>query len=257
MSPGERWLVRLEPRPNPSLRLVTFPPAGAGAAICFPWSRQVPEDIEVWAARLPGRESRIAEPLEQQMDVVVSQLAAATLRLLDRPFVLLGHSLGALLAYLVALNLKRASDVNPALLIVSGREAPNRPDDFTAIAEAPDRDFIAAIQALGGLPDHALEPELLQLWLPALRADFRLCASFAAMQTEPLACPVVAWRGERDPTTTPEGVREWRAATTSWFQYRAADGDHFFPFDARTGFLETAIADIRTAQLTAAGPGLR
>ncbi len=49
--------------------------------------------MEVCAIRLPGRESRLAEPAFEQMEPLVDALTDAVLPRLDLPFVIFGHSM--------------------------------------------------------------------------------------------------------------------------------------------------------------------
>jgi len=67
------WLVRLRAQPNATARLVCVPYAGGGASAYQAWSGDLP-DVEVWAAELPGRERRFAEPAATSIDEVVEPL---------------------------------------------------------------------------------------------------------------------------------------------------------------------------------------
>ncbi|NEQ98651.1 MAG: putative thioesterase, partial [Cyanothece sp. SIO2G6] len=62
-NPG-KWLVSLgQHQPQPKLSLFCFSPAGAGATFFRQWPALLPHGINLWAIRLPGRETRLREPL--------------------------------------------------------------------------------------------------------------------------------------------------------------------------------------------------
>ena len=61
-------------------------------------------EVAFTAVTLPGRESRRDEPRHVDAETCVRALADELDELLRRPHVLLGHSMGAILAYLVWLN---------------------------------------------------------------------------------------------------------------------------------------------------------
>jgi len=57
------WIIYPKPNPQASLRLFCFPYAGAGASIFRTWHSFMTPEIEVCSLQLPGRETRIKEPL--------------------------------------------------------------------------------------------------------------------------------------------------------------------------------------------------
>ena len=89
--------------------LVCFPFAGAGAAFFGPWATRLAAHCDVVPVRLPGREQRYFEvPLTSVPDAVDDALRSLRPRLEGRhDVVLFGHSLGAVLAYELAVRLQR------------------------------------------------------------------------------------------------------------------------------------------------------
>ena len=63
----------------------------------------------------------------------------------------------------------------------------------------PEKDFIESIKELGGTPEAILQNnELMQLFLPILRADFELCEVYQHKTEAPLAIPITAFGGLED-----------------------------------------------------------
>ena len=87
------------------VELVCFHHAGGGAASFHPLRRALTNmgaEVALTAVTLPGRESRRDEPRHVDAETCVRALADELDELLRRPHVLLGHSMGAILAYLLA-----------------------------------------------------------------------------------------------------------------------------------------------------------
>ncbi|WP_203996298.1 thioesterase II family protein [Micromonospora lutea] len=204
--------------------LVCLPHAGAGGSIYHRWRPQLPARIGLYAVTLPGREDRFGEPLLPTMKSVVDQLVPQLLASVPRPVVLFGHSLGGMMAHAVA---RRLEDVGVAVahLMVSGC----RPVSARRMAHLRDPEFIAALDDLGGIPQELIQaPELLRIFLPALRADVRLAEEARLDPDRPVRCPVTALGGTADPQVPWDDLLRWRGYTTGEFRAVSFDGDHFF-----------------------------
>jgi len=163
------------------LRLFCFPYAGAGASAYRLWPIALPEYVEVCPIQLPGRETRLKEPPYTRLDVAVESLTGEVGPLLDRPFVLFGHSMGALLAFEFARQARRQFGLVPHWLFASGRIAPQLALRDQALSGLPDAQFINVLRyRYNGIPELVLEnPDLLAYFLPVLRADITMLESYA------------------------------------------------------------------------------
>lgn len=226
------WLHIAAPRPRASLRLFCFPYSGGGAAIYHTWGELLPPEIELCAVRLPGREGRYAEPPLRRLDALLPLLLDGLLPSMERRFAFFGHSLGALIAFELTRSLRRAQRELPAHLFVSGRRAPDaaerRPGE-APLHTLPDAELIGELRQLEGTPDEVLAtPELLELVLPTIRADFELGETYAYRAEPPLGCPITAMGGDADVDVTPEDLARWRAHTAGPFVKAVLPGGHFF-----------------------------
>jgi medium-chain acyl-[acyl-carrier-protein] hydrolase len=224
-----RWLVRWRPVEAPQMRLFCLPHAGGGAAAYRAWAHCLAPQVEVVAIRLPGRESRMAEPPLRRVADVVGGLLGEVVPLLDRPHAWFGHSLGALTAFETCRALFRARLPAPARLIVSGRMAPHLPPLESPVHNAPLHDFLARLRELNGTPPEILaDPVMLTGLLPMLRADFAAVETYACEPAPPLACPVSVFGGTDDRFVSAAGIDAWRQHTTAECTVRMLGGDHFF-----------------------------
>jgi medium-chain acyl-[acyl-carrier-protein] hydrolase len=239
------WTV-VKPRPHALVRLFCCPYAGGNAAIYRPWAIDLPDSIEVRALQPPGHAGRIAETLFTDLLAFVAAAGPQTVGLLDRPFALFGHSLGAIVAFELARWLRRHQRVRPEHLFVSGRRAPQFPETDEPNYSKNDADLIASLHEMNGTPPEVLEnAELLGLMLPMLRADFEMIETYAYVADQPLGCPITVFSGATDPETQPEWVDAWRIHTTSRFAAHTLPGDHFFINTHRPDLLELLRTELK------------
>jgi len=228
----QRWIV-VRKRPSaPSFRLFCYPFAGGGASVYRRWHEHLPAEVEVVALQPPGRESRFAEPLVDRLPRVISELADAVAGKLDLPFALFGHSLGGLVAFELARELRRRSLAAPRLLIVSGRRAPHLPLSHEPIHSLPHDEFIAKLREFEGTPEAVLQhDELLELVLPILRADFAVSETYVYVDEPPLGMPLVSVGGADDADIPVDDVHAWRVTTSAHHESRIFPGGHFYFMD--------------------------
>jgi medium-chain acyl-[acyl-carrier-protein] hydrolase len=219
------------PRPNPAarLRLFCFPYAGAGASIFYPWTRELPAEVEVCPVQLPGREGRMAEKPFDRMDPLVETLAEVLAPHMDRPFAFFGHSNGAIMSFELARLLRREGRRMPEHVFLSGRPASHVPSRHPQIHHLPQAEFEQELRRLQGTPEEILQNrEIMELITPLLRADFALAETYAYRPEAPLDVPVSAYGGARDADVPEEDVAAWKEHAAGPFHLRIFPGDHFF-----------------------------
>ncbi len=239
------WVVCPKPIAQARLRLFCFPYAGGGATVFREWANYFPPSIEVCAIQLPGRESRWREPLFTHWEPLVQALAQALRPYFDRPFAFFGHSLGALIGFELARALARQNNLAPLHLFVAGHAAPQVPNTEPAIHQMPGPEFIQKLESLSGTPAEVLQnAELMELFLPVLRADFAINETYSYTPGQPLECPISAFGGLQDKIFIPADLEGWRDQTRQVFTLRLLPGDHFFLHSARPLLLRAVIQDL-------------
>ena len=213
-----------------AVRLFCLPHAGSGAAAFYRWRRMIDPAIAICPVLLPGREARISEPCLRSTAAAVGALMEASADLTDRPYAIFGHSMGALLAWCWAVALEQAGRPAPRCLIVSGRVAPQVAGAQPALHLLDEEEFTAGLEAQYGGQTSALlsDPELRALFLPMLRADLALVASYRHQPSPRLTCPILAVAGVDDPSVSEAGLQAWGELTSSTFELERLPGDHFY-----------------------------
>ena len=246
-APKNPWIAFARRVAAPRLRLFCFPYAGGSAGVYRTWGERLPAEIELLPVELPGRASRFREPLLRSMPAVVAAVAAGIAPLFDRPFVFFGHSMGASIAFELARLLRDRGEPQPLHLFLSGRRAPQVPDDDEPMHALPDAEFMERLRKLNGTPEEALQhPELMQMMQPLLRADFEVIETYEPGALSPLTCPITVLGGIGDVDVSREALEGWREHTSGPFLVRMFPGDHFYLNHERGKLLEALARDLAT-----------
>ncbi|MET8044705.1 alpha/beta fold hydrolase [Micromonospora sp. NPDC005215] len=228
VDPG-RWLRRFHPAPKAATeRLLLFPHAGGAASFYLPYSATLSGRFDVLAVQYPGRQERRSEAQVSEIGALAEQIAEALAGPDDRPLTFFGHSMGAIVAYEVALRLEHAGRPAPAHLFASGRRAPSRYRE-ERIHQRDAAGVLAEVVELGGTDPAVLrDPELVAMVMPALRADYTAIESYRHRPGQRVTCPITAIFGDADPRTSEEEAQAWAEHTSGPFALHKLPGDHFY-----------------------------
>ena len=225
--PRSPWPTPLNTVASPRALVVCLPFGGGSASAYRPWAARFPANVQLCAVDLPGHAARFAEPLLTHAEQIVAELLG--LPDLPVPFVLFGHSVGALLAYEWASRLQQAGRPAPTHLVVSGRAAPQTMRSPAPIHGLDNADFLSEVHRYQGLPDEVLaHQELIDLFLPILRADFTITETYSHAPRPALRTPLLILGGEQDPMVAPAELSHWRALTTAPSRIETFPGGHFY-----------------------------
>jgi medium-chain acyl-[acyl-carrier-protein] hydrolase len=223
------WLQSFSPNTKAGVRLFCFPYAGGNAAVYRGWSRKLPAGVELLAVQLPGRAGRMHEPPVSELPRLVDTMAPSLAPHCEGAFAFFGHSMGAMIAFELARRLRREGRALPLHVFVSGRSAPQLNRSHKLIHNLPEPELIEELKHLNGTPREVLEhPELMELMLPILRADFSVCDTYEYREEPPLDCPITAFGGLQDSGVPRANLEAWREQTSAAFMLRMLPGDHFF-----------------------------
>ena len=247
--PGETpWFVRFSRGDATRVRLFCFSYAGSGASIFRGWGDALPAEVDVVAAQLPGRETRVAEEPVRRMPALLDALQDAIAEHLDVPFAFFGHSMGALVAFELTRRLRAAGGPLPEHLFLGAFRAPQLPNPNIRIYHLPD-EVLKTVLLKEGTPQQVLEnEELMRALLPTLRADFELCDTYEYRAEPPLELPVTVLGGHQDVRVGRSDLEPWSAQAGGPFRIAMVPGSHFFLHSAQ----DLVVSEIRRDLVSAA-----
>eukprot|EP00850_Spirogloea_muscicola_P013513 SM000092S24481 [mRNA] locus=s92:246120:249287:+ [translate_table: standard] len=265
---GGRWISRPPGWPQSGgarhdapVRLFCFPPAATGAWVYHRWAAELAPDVEVMPVELPGRGARLGEPQPASLRLLVAACLAGLLPLLlDKPFALFGHSMGAWIAYEFAHEIQRLhrsetagssrgpsspvaesglaapamavdSCPMPVKLYASCNRSPHLADvahdvDPTSFADLTSAEFWRCFFRRYGSVSTLQTEAAREHALPLLKADFRLLEMYEPTLA-PLAIPVDALAADADTRYTRNQISAWKHSTCAGFSEHWFQGGHW------------------------------
>ncbi|WP_164931613.1 thioesterase II family protein [Longirhabdus pacifica] len=225
----EEWFFHYDNQGESSVRLFCFHYAGGSSNTYRSWNRgELSPSVELISMELPGRGRRFNEPLLSTMEEVTSSALKAILPYRDKPMVFFGHSMGALMAFELARALEK-ENIKLAHLITSCFYAPQLPRKDKQITALPDEQFLREVQKLNGVPDLLMEnKELMDLYTPIMKSDFKIIENYTYTDGEKLHCPITAITGKKDKAITYEKIVPWKEQSHLATDYQLFEGDHFY-----------------------------
>lgn len=220
------------------LKLFSFYCAGANISMFNSWRKNSPEGLDVIPVELPGRGSKMSQPLLDNIYKIVNTIAPKLEQQLTGPFAFLGHSMGALVAYELARYLRRHDEDLPLHLFVASHSAPHLFRRTKPLYKLPEKEFITELKKMNGTPDEVLDnKDLMGFLIPILRSDFKACETYKWKVDLPLPCGITAFGGVDDESVTANDLKMWEQHTTGSFELRPFPGDHFFLYEQQDEIL--------------------
>lgn len=220
------------------------------------WQRHLAPEIDVCLVHLPGRARRIGERPRARLRQLVEELADAIGGELRGQFAFYGHSMGALLSFELARELRRRNWSPPVHLFLSACRAPEMVREERPIFNLPVQELMVEIRKLNGTPKEFFESlEIQNVLLPLLRADLEIIDTYEYVAEAPLGCAINLYGGEKDTHAPPESLVSWELQTSTKCTLRVFSGDHFFIQSQKMEFVRTLREDVLQTLCAAAKCG--
>ena len=221
-------------------RIVLFGFAGGSISALLSLAKQLPRWIDVWGAEYPGRGLRWSSKPLDSTKTLLDDLLPGLRALSDQPVVLLGYSMGANIAYRLALEL-------PGLVrgvIAASSPPPCRRTTEWDVKQSSDQVLLDHLISLGGIPPEILSNRtIMETFLPVVRADLSVCADMHNLSSPPLDCPILVIHGASDDLVGKGDAPLWLLASggePDHSHIKVYPGGHFFHHGAE----QTVAADI-------------
>jgi surfactin synthase thioesterase subunit len=209
--------------------IVCLPFAGAGASF-YRTLPAAPPEVAIVALQPAGREERYAEGPYPDLGAAVRDLTAAAKPISEagEPYIVFGHSFGALLAFEITRALSAGGWPPPARLVVSGSAAPGTPLGRWS-SDLTDDAFVARVAEIAGYMHPALaDADLREVVLPLLRSDVELHERYQPASNLPVTVPITAVRGSHDHMVSADDCAGWVRWSTAECTVVELPGGHMY-----------------------------
>lgn len=222
--------------------LFLLPFAGGSKYSFHSFVKYIPSQMEFVALELPGRGERLGENLNPDIHQMAEDVFQQIKNRLDKPYMIYGHSMGTILAYLV---LKKITDNNlpqPLHLFVSGAAGPSTEERERERHLLSKTDFRKKLDEYGGSPKEVLEnEELFDFFEPILRNDFKAVETYYHQAWEnQMKCPITVMLGLEERVTIAE-AKLWEKETSAEVKIKQFPGGHFFIYDYTSEVVKTIL----------------
>lgn len=189
-------------------------------------------NIEIVPITLPGRLHRSSEKSITDLFGLVKDVASEIMLSVEGNIILIGHSLGGVIAFELARWLTTHSAIKIKHLVIVACEHPKFHDSklYGKRAMLEEADF----REMAGKNYEGFEQiptefhEIRTLSFNALREDLKLAASYEYKESEPLKCPITVILGKEDSTVRIDKASVWEASTRNAFELKIFQGRHLF-----------------------------
>ena len=231
-------------RPLARQRIILLPHASGSASFYRSWAELFPDSVEMIAVQYPGREDLIGEPMINDMVTLVGQLADSLAGLLDKPYVLFGHSMGGAVAYELYNKIAQNGQRLPDHLVISAIEPPSLHHGGD-LHQQDDEILKQELSRLGGTGvDLEAFPDLAEMVMPLMRNDYRLIECYKpALPSTLINTPITAMIGDRDEELTLSEAQAWADETDQSFKLEVFAGGHFYLIEQKRAVVQ-ALAGI-------------
>lgn len=213
------------------MKLICLPYAGASSYFYAPWEKIDNNKLHIKAYELPGHGNRYQETLFEHINDVLKELLLYVNQINDEDYALFGHSMGSLIAFSLAQEIKRNKLKGPSHIFISGCSAPNHTEKSNKIWTLSDEEFMKSMMKYDSKIKNIINyEELLHIVLAILRADFKIIDSFLMDYNILVDCNITVFYGNKDKSIQGE-IKEWNQYTNQQCDMVEFNGGHFFILD--------------------------
>ncbi|MCR4802751.1 MAG: alpha/beta hydrolase [Lachnospiraceae bacterium] len=212
------------------MRLICFPHAGGFASYYNPMKRLQKEGIDVITYEYAGRGRRYGEAFYKNAEECIQSIyRELTKENSNEEYAFFGHSMGAYIAYEIALQMQLDSRPGPNALFLSGAVPPEYATE-SGIDITDDAQVVSYLQSMDGLAPEIISYEsFMKMLLPVVKSDLKMLEDYTLRtQEQPFSFPICMFYGEKDDKlVSPEKMSEWGKKAASYKEF-IFPGGHFY-----------------------------
>lgn len=232
---ADKWFLNTKREENAAVKLIMFPHAGGNAMYYLPMEMYSSGTYKLMCVNLPGRDIRSEIPMYSSLRKLAQDFIDENKDFfsVSQNYILMGHSMGAIIAYEAASYIEELGLYKPLRLIVSGAVSPK--DCEVSFRDAPDNgwDIERYLLSLGGMSNQMLEnEEFRSYYMPIIINDFKACGGYVYEKRPKLSIPVNVFYGFNDDSNDSRLYTNWKEYTSSVCSETGFEGGHFFIHDS-------------------------
>lgn len=224
------------------MKCFLIPYAGGSSYVYLEWKPVLEKYFQPHLIELPGRGTMYKQPFARSAAEAADNIAEYIIKTLeksDEEYIIFGHSMGALIAYETYYKLREKRAKLPKHIFFSSKEAPQVENAYGDSDLYNDKEFIEIVAQYGGLPDLFYEEEMLKVFLPVLRADFRVLSHYIYKEKEkPIQCDISILFGAQDTSLQKENLLQWKQHAGKGMDIYEFEGGHFYLKDGYQSIIE-------------------
>ncbi|WP_455717491.1 thioesterase II family protein [Anaerosporobacter sp.] len=215
------------------VKVFLIPYAGATSYAYYRCKKLFPEELSPVFLELAGRGSRGEETFYKSISSAGEDIAKNIIDYTrDCDYIIFGHSMGALIAYEAYYKLMEFNWKKPLHIFISGQRPPHLIRRDTLIPQYSDETFLRIVSEYGGLTDEFYNDKIQSIFLPILRADFRILGEYQCMEkNEKVMCDMTILYGDEDQNIEENEITYWSEYAGQNMDFYKFNGEHFFIWD--------------------------
>lgn len=211
---------------RPSLKVICFPFLGGDAQEFLPYLNYLEPGIELISVQFPGRSNLVDRAVynsgDKLLDDLIKELAP---QLIEQPFIVMGYSLGGVVAHVLCSRLYQEYNICPLANLVHSSSK-----GYLELFERMESDdeFMEQLKGTGLIPGNIMyRNDVLEKAKPILYADGLIGQELTSFSTNKIPCTLHCFYGNEDNTIRLEDLKAWN---TFYDQvcYSSEEGGHFF-----------------------------
>ncbi len=211
--------------------LFVLPHAGGNKYAYKPFADVAPSHVNVILLEYPGRGERLQQATVSDAVSLARLMVSEIRHYLHTPYAVYGHSMGTLIGLLMLREIQQLALPRPKFVFFTGSEGPATRKHEKIRYKLPDPELIEELRSLGGVSQEVLnEPQILEFFLPIIRADFQVIETYEYVPARPMDIPFSIAIGTQENVTVEE-ARSWQKETRRPVEVMQFHGQHFFIFD--------------------------
>ena len=179
----------------------------------------------------PGSGDRFDKVFVSTFEELILDIQEFIKPFLTKKIILMGNSMGALIAYKLAEILEKMGK-NINLLIVTSMESPK--DFEMKVNQEPEWEnfdsWLKHVEEVNEIKFEDIHHDIFKFFKSTLNNDFNILKSFKAEKVK-ISAPIWAFTGNQDYSISSQSVHLWQEYTSNLFHFHSFLGNHFFLID--------------------------